>query len=63
MKHEWQQYDHHSEKMCKLTDSEQAELIKAYDAFYSRLDTFDEVIEEAQGDCNERKQLYKTGRC
>ncbi len=56
MTHEWQQYDHHDTKMCKLTDSEQAELIKAYDAFYSRLDTFDDVVESVTNKENNNGQ-------
>ncbi len=45
MSAQWQQYDHHDTLQCKLTESEQAELIKAYDAFYSRLDSDTEYKE------------------
>ncbi len=53
MNHEWQAYDHHDTLQCKLTESEQAELVKAYDAFYSRLDTFDDVVAEQKENNND----------
>ena len=44
MNHQWQQFDHHDTKQCRLSDDEQRALIKAW----QQSESFDEVIIEAQ---------------
>ena len=48
MSHQWQQFDHHDTKQCKMTDSEQTALIKAW----QQSGSFEDVIAEMQGDHN-----------
>lgn len=51
---EWAQHDVHDTLSCKMTDSEQAALIKSQQEINSRLGmTFDDVLREMKGDCNE----------
>ena len=51
---EWAQHDVHDTLSCKMTDSEQVALIKSQQEINSRLGmTFDDVLREIKGDCNE----------
>ena len=43
MSHQWQQFDHHDTKQCKMTDSEQRVLIKAWQQSGSFEDTIKEI--------------------
>ena len=48
MSHEWQQFDHHDTKQCLLSDKQQAELIERWQQHSDKLQSFDDVIVEAQ---------------
>lgn len=51
---EWAQHDVHDTLSCKMTDSEKAAFIKSQQEISSRLGmTFDDVLREMEGDCNE----------
>ena len=51
MNHQWQQFDHHSEKQCLLSDDEQRVLIKAWQQSGSFEDTNKEIT--SKENCHE----------
>lgn len=50
--HEWRQFDHHDTKRCLLSDKQQVELIEAWQQNSDKLQSFDDVIVEAQKSMN-----------
>lgn len=50
MTHQWPQFDHHDMQKCRLSDSEQQAVIEAYEAQNKDAQSFDDVINEIQGE-------------
>lgn len=48
MSRQWAQFDHHDTQAHKLTDNQERELIEAWQQHSDKLQSFDDVIVEAQ---------------
>lgn len=55
MKQQWPQFDHHDTLSFKLTDDEERELIESWQKHSDKLQSFDDVIIEAQKTQNVRQ--------